>query len=443
MAVWSEVRLRDLRGASRLDAEFWQPAFLDAERAIQRHEVATLEDLSDSIRKGVFYILAEDYVSEGVPFYRSANVGEVLPRESDLVYITEKRDRAEHATSLASGDLMIAKTARAGAAVVMRARSNISQDVIGVRVKRDRVNPFYLAAFLNTQAGQSQMRRWFQGQVQGHLSLPDVRDIAIPLLAPEFQKQIGMTVLEAHAARANAEELYQIAELRLAEALGIADLPGTGARSFVRQASEAQASLRLDAEYFSPRYQHLLAVLRGSGLLLADVGKISRRRFRPSEMGLFSYIEIGDVTKRGTAEASEVEMTEAPSRAQWIVRPGDVLTTLVRPIRRLSALISDLQNGFVCSSGFAVLTPQEVAPELLLLFLRLPIIAELLDLHTTASMYPAIAPDVLMAMPVALPSSEIGAELAALVKTSLDEGDRASELLRDAVRAVDDRVLNG
>jgi hypothetical protein len=58
-------------------------------------------------------------------------------------------------------------------------------------------------------------------------------------------------------------------------------------------------------------------------------------------------------------------------------------------------------------------------------------------------MYPAIAPDVLMAMPVALPSSEIGAELAALVKTSLDEGDRASELLRDAVRAVDDRVLNG
>ena len=38
-----------------------------------------------------------------------------------------------------------------------------------------------------------------------------------------------------------------------------------------------------------------------------------------------------------------------------------------------------------------VLTPEEIEPELLLVYLRLPLVCELLDLHTTASMYPAIS----------------------------------------------------
>ncbi|MGA7933059.1 MAG: hypothetical protein WCA35_05890 [Kovacikia sp.] len=82
---------------------------------------------------------------------------------------------------------------------------------------------------------------------------------------------------------------------------------------------------------------------------------------------------------------------EAPSRAQWIVRKDDVITSTVRPIRRLTALIERNQDGYVCSSGFAVFQPAKVQPEVLLVYLRLPIICEILDLHTTASMYPAIS----------------------------------------------------
>ncbi len=56
------------------------------------------------------------------------------------------------------------------------------------------------------------------------------------------------------------------------------------------------------------------------------------------------------------------------------------------PIRRLSAIISPEQNGHVCSSGFVVLNPKRIAPEVLLTYLRLTIICELMDLHTSASL---------------------------------------------------------
>ena len=41
--------------------------------------------------------------------------------------------------------------------------------------------------------------------------------------------------------------------------------------------------------------------------------------------------------------------------------------------------------------------------EVLLTYLRLPVFCELINLHTTASMYPAIAATDLLALPFALP----------------------------------------
>jgi type I restriction enzyme, S subunit len=92
-------------------------------------------------------------------------------------------------------------------------------------------------------------------------------------------------------------------------------------------------------------------------------------------------------------------MREAPSRATWRVRAGDVLTSTVRPIRRLSALVMPEQDGCIASSGFVVLQPREIPAEVLLTYLRLPLFCELMDLHTSASLYPAISETDLLRLP--------------------------------------------
>lgn len=119
------------------------------------------------------------------------------------------------------------------------------------------------------------------------------------------------------------------------------------------------------------------------------------------------------------------------------MKPGDVITSLVRPIRRLSALITEDQDGFVCSSGFAVLKPQRVPGEVLLTFLKLPIIGELLDLHTTASMYPAIAVETLIQVPFSLPSQGIIAEVETVVKEARRAHQDFKLLLVDTTHMVE------
>jgi restriction endonuclease S subunit len=357
-------------------------------------------------RKGVFNILAESYVEHGIPFYRSSNVGQIIPKESGLAFISPVRHALESKTGLRRGDIMLAKTGKEAASVVLCDECNVSQDVIAVRVDRKKVNPFYLAVFLNTKPGILQMRRWFQGQVQMHLSLPDARQILVPLPPDKFQRRIEDSLHHIEAEFTRALEATSGAERVLISALGLDKLSLSQYRYYNRPFADMLAAQRFDADYFSPRYQRALQLLSRAGVSIGDVANLVTRRFqseRNKGSGTFRYIEIGSLTGDGQAEAETLGIPEAPSRAQWIVESGDVITSTVRPIRRLSALITDEQNGVVCSSGFAALRAKvaSIEPEVLLTYLRLPIICEILDLHTTASMYPAISVDRLLRIPIA------------------------------------------
>ena len=249
---------------------------------------------------------------------------------------------------------------------------------------------------------------------------------------------------QGYSRRKVAEQHYAEAEALLESALGLDKLDLTPRLFYERPYAEVQAAARFDAEYFTPRMQNLIATLTRGGLTIASVAKIAKRQFKATPGTEFQYIEIGDVTGSGTADSNPVSGEEAPSRATWIVEPGDIITTTVRPIRRLSAIITKDQNGNVCSSGFAVLTPRnakEMAPELLLVYLRLPLVCELLDLYTTASMYPAISTADLMKIPIALPNDIIRQKIVSKVQESFSARREARRLLDQAKAMVEKAIL--
>lgn len=68
--------------------------------------------------------------------------------------------------------------------------------------------------------------------------------------------------------------------------------------------------------------------------------------------------------------------------------------------KTLSAVIDSGQDAYVCSSGFAVLQPRAIKPDVMLTYLRLPPVCALMDLRTSASLYPAISETDLLALPV-------------------------------------------
>lgn len=147
---------------------------------------------------------------------------------------------------------------------------------------------------------------------------------------------------------------------------------------------------------------------------------------------------IGSLGADGSAASESVPMAEAPSRATQHVRAGDVITSAVRPIRRSSALIAPVQDGAVCSSGFVVLQQQGIRGEALLTYLRLPLVCELVELHTSATMYPASSESDLLALPIPAIAPSVQPQVQDAVRQSAHARQRgASRLLDAANRAVE------
>lgn len=391
-------------------------------------------------RKGIFDIKANSYAETGVPFVRIGNLHDSLIDTKDIAYITPAAHAAESKTALVFGDIVISKTAYAAASFVNVPQCNVSQDTIAVRLSptgRKQLKSGYVVAFLNSCYGLALMSRPFQGNVQAHLSLPDGRKIPVPLFGKELQDATDKTIRDAHSELLAAAQNMEQASDVLTAALGLGNWRPPEPLSFTRRAADAFTAKRFDSEYFSPRVTQLLARLGASGRTVRDMAPPRHEKFTSAASGDFRYIEISDVRSDGTTTCESVLMREAPSRATWRVHAGDVLTSTVRPIRRLSALVMPEQDGCIASSGFVVLQPGEVPAEVLLTYLRLPIFCELMDLHTSASLYPAISETDLLRLPFPnLPPATCDA-IVKSVRSAHAARHRARTLLDRAKRAVE------
>ena len=115
----------------------------------------------------------------------------------------------------------------------------------------------------------------------------------------------------------------------------------------------------------------------------------------PSESTI-DYIDLSCVSREFGIEHQEIKkylVSEAPSRAQKIVQTNDLLIATVRPNLRATARVAEQENGWVASTGFAVLRPRdEVEASFLHGLIRTNAFTNYLVEKATGSNYPAVRP---------------------------------------------------
>ncbi len=124
----------------------------------------------------------------------------------------------------------------------------------------------------------------------------------------------------------------------------------------------------------------------------------------------FPYIEISAVSLGiGDYEVQFVPTREAPSRAKMIVRSGDFIVSSTRPHRGAIAIIKQDHDGFIASTGFAVLRQFAVDIEPEFLFYALtsrPVLNQFLQ-RSSGGNYPAITLDEVALVNIPIPPSSI------------------------------------
>lgn len=406
-----------------------------------------LGEIASVVRKGIFDINADAYTETGVPFVRITNLQSGLISTDDIAFIPPAIHEAESKTALFRGDIILSKTAYAAAAWVNLDECNASQDTVAVRLSpagKTRLRSGAIVAFLNSAHGRALMWRQFQGNVQAHLSLPDAKKLPLPVFGVTMQAHLEESLIKADATLNKAKDSLAAAEQTLLQALGLAAWQPPEPLTYVRRASEVAEAARFDSEFFAPRTLQLLAKLGAGGRTIRDVAPPRHEEFRAAGgPGEFDYIEIGSLRGDGTVGSERLACADAPSRATWHVRGGDVVTSTVRPNRRLSALIAPEQTGFVASSGFVVLEPKAVSTEVLLTYLRLPPVCEVMDLHTSASLYPTISETDLLKLPFPKLDLKTCDSVTAAVRATHAARREAQALLARAQRAVEVAIEQG
>lgn len=126
---------------------------------------------------------------------------------------------------------------------------------------------------------------------------------------------------------------------------------------------------------------------------VATVNELSHStRSHPSEI---EYVHISTVAPREILATFRLSFAEAPSRARRVVRAGDTIVSTVRPERRAMAFVPQASDCLTASTGFAVVSPGDVAPTFLYRVVTSDACIEHLASSASGSAYPAVNPDVL------------------------------------------------
>ncbi len=213
----------------------------------------------------------------GVPLLRVQNIGLLFLELDHLALIPDEVHQQQKRSQVAGGDLVLAKAGRLGAVSRIPAewsQCNITQHVIGARIRSGAIDTGYLVAFLLSKYGRFQFERQGVGTLTKFLGVEDARAVLVPVPGNEdLQRLIGSWIDEAERLRLGALTAFQEASLRLSSVLSLDSFSPRVSRT--NWVSEICPLDRLTADFYLPRYldleNHIRAMKR-----YARIGELVR-----------------------------------------------------------------------------------------------------------------------------------------------------------------------
>jgi type I restriction enzyme, S subunit len=165
--------------------------------------------LSNMITVGIVVRPTRYYDSQGVPALRSANIRERGITDADLVFITDAANALLCKSQVRIGDVLTVRTGYPGTSAVVPPRFHGANciDVLITRPNKS-TSPKFLAAWINSSFGKTQVLRNQGGLAQQHFNVADLRNlvVAVPKTKAE-QEAIAEALSDADALIESLEQL--------------------------------------------------------------------------------------------------------------------------------------------------------------------------------------------------------------------------------------------
>ena len=231
-------------------------------------------------------------------------------------------------------------------------------------ILKHREDPKYLSYALSTMAAQRQKSK---GRVKSkvvHSSVPEIGKIRIPLPPLPVQREI-VRILD----------------------------------TFTGLTAELTAELTARKKQYE-YYRELLLTNADEGTVmwmpLKDcLRPIANIRWSVHDQEVYKYVDLTSVDRdlHCIVESRDIDKHTAPSRAQQIIRAGDILLGTTRPLLKRYCLVNSDFDSQICSTGFCVLraNTEVVLPKWILFQVASSAFYEYVEKHQQGASYPSIS----------------------------------------------------
>lgn len=356
-------------------------------------------------------LVSKDYVPTGVPVIRGTNMGHGRWVTGEFAFVTPAKADSLAANCAKPGDLVFTQRGTLGQVALVPSNGSdrylISQSQMKLTVDETKANALFLYYVFISSEQQEYIR---QNAIQTgvpHTNLGILRNTPISLPPIAEQKRIA-EVLGALDDKIELNRRMNSTLEATARALfqsWFVDFDPVRSKLDGRTPSGIDpATATLFPKHFSHGEHDMLPV----GWRLAAIEEVCAINAwtlgKNDDLKTLEYVEISEVSRGNIANIATYARGEEPSRARRRLRHGDTVLSTVRPDRGSYFLALNPPESRVASTGFAVLTPTKVPWSFLHAVLTLPEVSDHLGQMADGGAYPAVRPEVIGAMQVALPN---------------------------------------
>ncbi|MEE9294141.1 MAG: hypothetical protein V3W34_04130 [Phycisphaerae bacterium] len=452
MAVWSIVPISELPSDSRLDAEYYQPEFVNLDRLLELQDAVSWGEIDGYFIVGPFgsSFLVENYEHDS-PFryVRGRDVKPFFLLDDQNCSIPETDYHRLAKYHLKRGDLLVSVVGTLGNVAIVT--DDMGQCVFSCKstaYRSEGIDPFFLCAYLNSAVGQAYFRRLPRGHVQTGLNLPDLQGIPVPRLSSAAESDIGEIVRRSYESLRDSKDTYAEAEALLESALGLDNLDLTPRLYYERSYADVQAAARFDAEYYQPPKKAVLDALgKMPGQTVSDQYRSVRQLWQPDQADDTEQVrnyDLTDALQPFLDDTVEPTTRETIASTKKKLKPGDLVVSRLRHYLKEIAVVLDAGPiQMVGSTEFIVLRPQKgaVCVEALLVYLRSKYAQTVLKWCQDGSNHPRFNEKELLRLRVPDAMRDHQDEIAAKVRASIDARRDARRLLGEAKSMVEKAIL--
>ncbi len=363
----------------RLDAEFYRPIFLETESQLRAKTWDYLENLTESLKSFGAYSLCNhvEYKEKGIPFIRCKDIKDGLIDFADVLYIDSVANQLLWKSEVKPKTVLLTMSGTVGNSAISTENLdypiNSNQDIAKI-ITNKRLNPYYLAIFLQSAQGNRQIKRLPIGSVQQHIFLWQLEKLIIPLFSETFQFKIENSFKKSLLAQKKSTVLYTQAQTILLSELDLTNWQPKHQLTFIKNYSDTEQAERIDAEYYQPKYEDIINAIksyRGGWETLDNLVELKSQSHAPKSDKQYKYIELSNIAGNGEITGCTTEHgAELPSRARRKVKEGDVIVSSIEGSLSSIALIEDEYNDALCSTGFYVISSDFLNSETLLVLMK-------------------------------------------------------------------------